>query len=268
MNDDQKLQRIYDSIRKTGYALAGGLQDLPQRASVYYHLYEDSGYRNVFPLIAAHGALWASGYFAKGMKIGKVLSIQYLFSRQQRHAQYSSLQQFADAFRDINRRVCAEAYTVYHFTKDYGHTAFASSFIAEPLLSILNQCHLANKNNLYFSAELRRKLFEAFFLWEQETIVAPSVESAMRKFDWRIIKWLAMKPCIKFAYFNKEHNLQFVDFASKFERIEKGLSAYETAELVGLEIVETALKKYCIMPDNFFRNTSKYFYDIKASACI
>ncbi len=53
----------YEALRKKGFALAGGIGDLRQRACIYLHLYQDSGGRNVFPLIAAHGALWAGRFF-------------------------------------------------------------------------------------------------------------------------------------------------------------------------------------------------------------
>jgi hypothetical protein len=74
--DYEYVSSEYNELRRIGYSLAGGLNDLSQRAAVYYHLYEDSEGRNIFPLMAAHGALWAKGYFQKGMRAGKVLALQ------------------------------------------------------------------------------------------------------------------------------------------------------------------------------------------------
>lgn len=55
-----------ERIRARATALAGTTGDLVQRASVYHHLYADSGRNHSFPLLAAHRALWASGYFRVG----------------------------------------------------------------------------------------------------------------------------------------------------------------------------------------------------------
>lgn len=197
------------------------------------------------------------------MKVGKILSLQYLYSPKLLVTKYNSLKRFADAFRDINRRVCAEAYCVYHFTKKYGHTEFSRKIIPSPLLEMLNLCHLSKIRNTDFSQEHRRKLFEAFFLWEQKVIVSPAVETALTNFDWPLVKFLAMKPNIEFSYFGKVNGLQFVDFSSREERILLGLQAYELAELAGFKFVEESIKVYKVMPSYFFDNTSEFFLNIK-----
>ncbi|RYY74309.1 MAG: hypothetical protein EOO52_15775 [Gammaproteobacteria bacterium] len=255
----------YSELRRIGYSLAGGLNDLPQRAAVYYHLYEDSEGRNIFPLMAAHGALWAKGYFQKGIRAGKILSLQYVFSPKHLTQNYKSLIDFANAFRDINRRVCAEAYCVYHFTKKYGQTKFAEQIIPKTLLIALNRCHYSQRIGKPLNRIERKELFEAFFLWEQETIVSPSVEKAVENFNWSCVKWLAMKPKIEFAYFGDDVGLQFKNFSLKAERIEKGLDAYELAEKVGYKAVEDAICHYKIMPKSFFDSTSFYFLNVYKS---
>jgi hypothetical protein len=90
--------------------LAGGLLDLAQRASVYRHLFLASGRNHAFPLIAAHGALWAGGYFPFGMKLGRLLSWQYALRPTRRRELLAQLHEFADVFRDVNRRVCIDTY--------------------------------------------------------------------------------------------------------------------------------------------------------------
>ncbi|MDR7091157.1 hypothetical protein [Cellvibrio fibrivorans] len=256
------LRAEYERIRAKGYLLAGDLNDLPQRASVYYHLYEDSGGRNVFPLIAAHGALWASGYFSKGMRIGRFLALQYCFNFTKMRDKMQLLSAFANAFRDINRRVCAEAYAIYHFSKLYGDAISSSEIIPSELLQILNECHSSQRSGNHFDYGQRLKLFSAFFLWEQETIVAPAVADAIKEFDWPLVKCLAMKPCIEFSYFGKGGGLQFFDFSSKVERIELGIQAFKLAEHVGVKHVkhvEQALQFYKILPLSFFKDTSLFF---------
>ncbi|GAA0599662.1 hypothetical protein GCM10009416_42150 [Craurococcus roseus] len=60
----------YDEVRREATLMAGGIHDLAQRAGVYHHLFVHSGRNHVFPLLAAHGALWARGHFQKGMRLG------------------------------------------------------------------------------------------------------------------------------------------------------------------------------------------------------
>lgn len=252
----------YKLLRDKGYRLAGNLGDLAQRASVYHHMYQDSGGRNVFPLIAAHGALWASGYFKKGMIAGRVLSIEFLLRGVKRKYKIGSLYEFADKFRDINRQVCAEAYALYHCTKDYlDISALNPGYEYSPrLIQLLSGCHQSS----VFTLEQRGELFYEFFKWEQENIVTPAVLSAYEEFDWGTIKRLALKPNVKFAYFGGR-NLRFEDFSSKKERVDKGLQAYFRAEEVGLKHVEGALYKYGVLPTQFFENPAKFHAQLSAS---
>jgi hypothetical protein len=261
--ESDRLFSEYQKIRHQAYQLAGGLTDLSQRASVYFHLYQVSQGRNIFPLIAAHGALWASGYFATGMKIGKLLSWQYGLTPKRRQKKIDSMVDFANAFRDINRQVCAEAYTLYHFTRFYGDTVVARQLVPERLLLLLNSCHDSIKNNTEFSMADRFQLFLQFFLWEQETIVAPAVEKAIPNFDWPLVKYLAMKPRITFSYLGFWKGLKFVDFSSKNERIIMGTRAYLMAENIGFKKVEQALDEYGVMPSDFLYNAERYFNSIK-----
>lgn len=246
-------------VRQEATLLAGGLGDLSQRASVYHHLYEDSGGRNVFPLIAAHGALWGAGYFALGMKIGALLSAQYLFQPTLRRERMRQLHAFADAFRDINRRVCIEAYCAYHLSKQFGLNEGIADYVPARLLGALNACHQAQAEERPLPCAQRRALFEAFFLWEQEAIVGPAVERAIAALDWPLIRHVALRPRIEFAYFSSSREMKFSDFASTAERIEKGLRAYEMAEQAGLANVEAALKDYHILPHAFFAGSATHF---------
>lgn len=252
----------YEKLRARGFLLAGGLSDLSRRAYVYHHLYADSGRRNVFPLIAAHGALWASGYFRKGMLAGRVISLQHLLDRTQRTALLASLVAFADKFRDINRRVCAESYAIYYYTKMYGRSDTMTSVIGADFLDLLCESHASRRVGTNFPREKRSRLFHAFFDWEQENIVAPSIIAAYQEFEWNTLRKLALQPRISFSYFGPGHSLKFEDFSSKRERIHRGLQAYERAEEVGCDQVEQALLLYKIMPANFLNNSAVYFESI------
>lgn len=253
----------YARIRQEATLLAGGLGDLAQRASVYHHLYEDSGGRNVFPLIAAHGALWGSGYFALGLRVGALLSFQYLRQPAVRREKLRQLHAFADAFRQINRQVCIEAYSAYHFSKLHGRAPGAERYMQPRLLAALNRCHRAQTLGEPLPQPARRELFEAFFLWEQAFIVGPAVEQALANLDWPLIRHVALRPRIEFAYFRSSREMKFSDFASTAERIEKGLRAYELAEQAGLLEVEAALKCYGILPGAFFAGSAGYFEGLR-----
>lgn len=255
-------EAAYEALRKKGFALAGGLRDLSRRACVYHHMYEDSGNRNVFPLIAAHGALWAAGYFKKGMLGGKVLSIQYLLTPWLVKPRLDSLVQFADKFRDINRRVCAESYALYYYTRDHEENDFIRSIIGNDFAKVLYECHRSKALGRQFGQESREQLFNQFFRWEQENIVAPSVTEAFATFHWRAVKYLALRPRIAFSYFGQGYDLPFADFSCKEERMEKGVMAYRRAEQVGLSRVEEALRDYRVMPAAFFHDPRAHYQAI------
>lgn len=255
--------QAYEALRLKGSQLAGGLHELGRRACVYHQLYEDSGRRNPFPLIAAHGALWASGYFRRGLRAGAVLAWQQPFSAEKRQARMRALAEFADRFRDINRRVCAESYALFHYTRQYEPDAELRQQVGGELLDLLRHCHQSQADGTEFTAADRQRLFAAFFLWEQEQVVAPAVQEAFEKFHWPAVKYLALRPAIGFAYFGRRR-LQFKDFASKAERIEMGLRAYRHAEDVGFPEVERALRDYRLMPDAYFDHPIAHFRGIEA----
>lgn len=240
----------YAAMRKEGYLMAGELGDLNRRAWVYQQMYLDSGKRSVFPLIAAHGALWAIGYFKKGRLGGLLLSLGFLLTPARRRAKLASLARFADRFRDINRKVCAESYALHHYTKRYGGDDFIRSVIGDRFADLLCQCHASNRNNTPYGQAQREQLFLAFFHWEQERIVGPAVSAAFDEFDWDIVKYLALRTKLDFTYLGNKDGIRFDNFASSEERIRLGLQVYRRAETLGLDHVEQALGRYKRIPDS------------------
>jgi hypothetical protein len=255
--NDQSLEA--NALRKKAETLAGKVGDLVQRSSVYHHLYSHSGQNHSFPLLAAHGALWASGYFKQGMQFGSLVAAFKGLQGHDRLALIASLQSFADDFRDINRRVCVETYFIYHLTAQTENFDIASTWMPESLLVEMDRCHCARRSGRSLSNNERRSLFMAFFLWEQEHIVGPAIETAYAKFGWSLIRSLALKPRIRFAYFDKWSPLAFKNFADTSERIEMGVRAFDRACLAGWQKVENALFDYEIMPKLFEANAEEYF---------
>jgi hypothetical protein len=65
-------------------------------------LFKHSQGNHVFPLLAAHGALWPRDYFRLGIRIGSLLAWRYAAAPRMRQEMMASLQAFANAFRDKN----------------------------------------------------------------------------------------------------------------------------------------------------------------------
>ncbi|NLR74256.1 hypothetical protein [Leeia aquatica] len=256
----------YQHLRQLGMQLAGGMDALCQRVGVYHHMYRDSGGRNVFPLIAAHVGLHAVDFYRKGALAGQLLSLLHVLWPRRRRALLASLAGFIHQFRDINRRVCAESYALYYYTRQYGHTAEIESVIGQDFAALLCRCHDSQRHSSVFAPEERAALFSAFFGWEQDHIVAPAVKAAFRSFDWPLIKALALRPKIEFAYFGRRNPIRFKNFSSKAERIAHGLEAYRRAEAIGLDRVEAALADYRIMPQAFVQNPQRYFDSVALAA--
>jgi hypothetical protein len=252
-----ELRKAFEKLQADGLRLAGGLNDLSQRSTVYHHVFKESGGNHIFPLIAAHGALWARSWFSFGMELGKVLSWQYALNAETRRNKVAKLEEFANVFRDINRRVCVDVYANFHFTKRYGKHPDAAKVIPGDLLQALNQIHTANKNGVELSDDERREVFTAHFLNEQQHIVGPTIEKAVTEFDWPLLRTIALRPLVSFAYFRRP--FVFRNFASREERIAKGLAAFNVAADVGWANVEQALRNYDVLPEQFFAKPIEYF---------
>lgn len=259
-----QLKRTYDAIHADAVRLAGTTRQLSQRAATYHHVYEDSGRNHIFPLIAAHGALWARGYFALGMKLGQVLSCQYCLTPVRQKQKLAALEEFAEAFREVNRRVCVQIYTTYHFTKHHGDHPDAHQLIPPHLLAALKCVHAANRNAQQLTDSAKRDIFESHFRDEQETVVGPRIEAAVDQFDWPLMKSLALMPAVRFAYFPTGHWLQFWKFDRKEERINRGLQAFDIAAHMGWKHTEATLDRYAILPEEFFADSIGHFSQLKS----
>jgi hypothetical protein len=260
-----ELAREYDALRVEGTRLAGGLRELAQRATVYHHLFRASGGNHAFPLIAAHGALWAGGYFRFGLRLGEALSWQYGLATEKRQQQLARLAAFADAFRDINRRVCIDTYVNFHFTAKYGDDPRIGEFMSPELLAALRCVHHARRASRELSDDEKREVFLAHFLDEQHRVVGPAIEQAVAEFDWPLVRFIALKPLLRFAYFPGRRWFWFRNFAQREERIAKGLQAFDYATQVGWSHTEQALRQYAVLPHAFFVDPVKYFADFRSA---
>lgn len=247
-------------LRRQATALAGRPVDLVQRASVYHHLYTHSGGNHVFPLLAAHGALWASGYFRRGLARGAVATRVLSLFGVNGAARLAQLETLAETFRDINRRVCVETWFIYHLTARDHLAAAAQALVPPELTALMARCHAARRTGRTLSPQERRALFTGFFRWEQAEIVGPAVKEAFTAFDWPLAKRIALRPRVAFAYLPAP--LPFRSFADTAERIDKGLAAFDGGEAVGWAGVERSLSAYGIMPAAFTHDPAEHFRSV------
>lgn len=64
---------------------------------------------------------------------------------------------------------------------------------------------------------------------------------AVARFDWPLVRWLAMKPVVRLGYFGPFDWLWFRRFDSKAERIALGARSFEIANRIGWAEVEARL---------------------------
>lgn len=246
--DRASLQARYDEIHAESSLLAGDLHDIPRRALILINMYLDSGRNHAFSLIAAHGALWAQGYFEAGGSLGRLIARRYFYDPDERAYRLGLLREFADDFRKVNRQVCIDTYANYHFAGRYGREPGADGLIVPSLLGALNRVHDARERRAEFDPGERRRVFEQSFRSEQEVTVAPGVQAAVQSFECKIMRFLCLRPLVRFAYFPSFRYLWFRNFADKDERIDRGLRAYDLAAKVGWPRVERSLRYYGVMP--------------------
>lgn len=100
---------------------------------------------------------------------------------------------------------------------------------------------------------------------EQHRVVGPTIDKAVKEFDWKLIRYIALKPRVRFAYFPVGARLRFRNFAEREERIDCGEQAFDIAAAVGWHNVELALQQYNALPSVFFADPVKYFADFRTT---
>jgi hypothetical protein len=255
----ERLQAIYADLQAEATRLAGGLEDIPRRAMLLHHLYLDSGGNHAFAQVAAHGALWAAGYFEVGGRLGRLIAYRYFYNSQERAFRLGLLQSFAEGFRKVNRQVCIDTWTNYHFAKVRGEAPGAEELIRPSLLEALNRVHAARRANATLSPREKFGVFRQSFRWEQEVTVAPGVQQAVAGFECKIMKTLCLKPVVRFAYFPVWQYLLFRDFSDREERIEQGMRAFDLARRRGWGRVEKAMLAYGVLPRDYLERPREYY---------
>jgi hypothetical protein len=241
---EDALASAYQTLRSQAANLAGAPGDIPQRVLVLREIFLDSNGNHAFPLVASHGALWAYGYFERGGRLANIIQYRYFYDEVERERRLRMLDEFTESFKKTNRQVFMDTYTNYYFSKFHGTEPGAAGYIPAELLKQLNAMHAARKQGRYLPQREHRELFVAALLWEQESMVARSVEDAVQRFDCPILKGLALKPVVRFEYFPATKYFLFSDFSDKQERIEHAIESYDLAGQAGWGRVLSALAEY------------------------
>jgi hypothetical protein len=242
------LRDRYESLKAEADLMVGGLYDIPRRVVLFRHLYRDSGGNHAFSLIAAHGALWGLRYFEAGGSLGRLIAKRYFYNKDEFAYRLGILLEFAEGFRRVNRQVCVDTFTNYHFVARHGEEPGAEEVVPAPLLDALNRVHAARRAGRSLEGAERREVFEQSFRNEQEVTVAPGVKLAIDGFRCRVMKALCLHPLVRFTYFPALHYFLFKDFGQQAERIARGLQAFDLADRAGWGRVDSSLRLYGVMP--------------------
>ena len=258
------IEEVYAAVDMDAKRLGGGLNDMTQRAVVYHHLYVSAGGNFIFPLIAAHGALWARWYLFLAKFAAYFFAVIDISGRRSFKHKIISYKAYVDAFKAINRDVMQETYKVIHISRLYGAHPIIAKDMPERLRGNLNICYEYAIHGTAMPLAQQREFYEDFFRWEQNNVVGPAVEAAIKAFDWPLMKWFCMRPWVWFSYFRVGRSLVFKNFSDAEERTQKGLSAFDWATHLGWHKIESNLTRNPFFPKNFSFDANIYFKDLKS----
>ena len=245
--------------------LGGQLNDMTTRSVVYHHIYVCSGCNFIFPLLAAHGALWARWYLflAKFAALAfALLDVTRGFRFKTNMTDYKA---FVTTFKDINRTVMVKTWIIFHMTKLYGVHDAVTSDMPDRLRDNLSICHQFSSSGKQMTLSQQRDFYEDYFRWEQVNVVGPTVDKACKAFDWPIMKWFCLRPWVWFSYFRLGRALIFKNFSNADERTEKGLTAFDWAmeNKKSWQAIEDNLTQNPFFPKNFSFEPNQYFEGLK-----
>lgn len=231
------VAELHAAMRADGERLAGGLDDLGQRSLVYHQVYRDSGGLFHFPLLASHGALWATWYLRAAWLAAQVFAVCDPTCALKRRARMAAFNTYVDAIKEINRQVMIEAFASLYLYTLCGERACAELKFSDRLAAQFRERFGAGATTFVQTPQGDRDFYETFFRWEQKKVVGPAVDDALAAFDWPFMKALSRRPWVWFFYFNLGRALVFRDFADPEERVRKGLAAFDWAAAKGWDAI-------------------------------
>lgn len=257
--------QLHEIIKADAEFLSGGLGDMTTRSVVYHHIFVCSGGNFIFPLLAAHGALWARWYLFLARFAAICLACFDLSRGFRFRRNITAYQAYVDTFKNINRTVMIETWTVFYMTKLFGANDAVTDEMPAELKENFAVCHRTAMSGARMPLPQLRKFYEDYFRWEQVNVVGPTVDKATADFDWPLMKWFCMRPWVWFSYFRLGRALIFKDFSDAEERTQKGLRAFDWACRKGhsWESIEENLTGNPFFPRNFSFEPNQYFTGLK-----
>jgi hypothetical protein len=246
--DGASVAQLHAVIRADATRLAGKLDDLGQRSLVYHQVYRDSDARFHFPLVASHGALWATWYLRAAGLAAHVFSVCDLSCALKRRDRMATYTVYVDAIKEINRQVMIEAFNCLYLYRCCGERACAELEFSDALAVQFRERFGDGAARFVQTHAGDRTFYETFFRWEQKKVVGPAVDSALEAFAWPFMKALSRKPWVWFSYFRIGRALIFRDFADSEERVRKGLAAFDWAAAKGWEAIERNCRRNPFLP--------------------
>ena len=125
--------------------------------------------------------------------------------------------------------------------------------------------HTVTGSGRSLTEDEKRTVFETHFRNEQKHVVGPTIGEAVEKFDWPIVRAIALRPEIRFAYFPSGTSIRFSNFAAQDQRITNGLRAFAIASQVGWDQVDNTVKRYQVLPGSYFETPSTYFDEFRST---
>lgn len=235
---DAELRALHSEAE----ALAGGPEDIERRARAYVALYRQSGGNHIFPLLAAHGALWGRDYFHRNLAAARWATRAIDLAGGDGAARLAQVEALTDAFLDIHRRVFIGACFSWRLTARPDLAEAVPAHLPADLAESLYRLHAARRSGVSLAPNERFALYERFLHWEQVALIGPAATAAFAELDWRLARYLGLRPRVAFSYFRRP--LAFRDFADTAERLDKARAAYREGEALGWIQVEAALARY------------------------
>ncbi|MFH5803481.1 hypothetical protein [Alienimonas sp. DA493] len=252
------LAARYAVLRAEATALAGTPADIRQRAALLHRIYLDSGGNHAFAEIAAHGALWAYGFFETTGTLGRVISYRYALNGAEMVRRHAMLQGFADGFKEANRSVFVDTWSQFYLTAELDDPSDAVPLVGADLAPALGTIHEARRSGRLLDADVRKELFQRVLRREQTVTVGPKVNEEFAKFDCPILRACVMKPPVRFAYFPKWTWFWFRNFQDTEERVRRAHRCFDIAEAVGWNHVFDSMQSYRVLPPEFFVDPPGY----------
>lgn len=229
MFDKSEFTSDLAALYERGEIAAGRPESLRTRAQAYLDIYAASNGACVFALIAAHGAIWASWYLVCAKLAAMVFAVLDPTSAYKPIYRYKRFAAYVLALKEINRTVMIATYVIVHGIREFGEDRLIAEGFPPDLIKDYAALIASGSND---SARLRA-LYHRHFQWEQERVVSNTLETAFAEFDWPLMSEICQRPWVWFSYFRIGRSMNFRKFTDADERIEKGLLAFDRADILG-----------------------------------